>query len=259
MADDVGADRAGHRDNAPVRQVDLARLEALERAATPGEWAATHHRNGGSSVRLAHDPTNERGQIAGCTFGKKSETRADAELIAALRTAAPWLLAQAREAERLQEEVSEHDTLRDLMRRREQPWIERWQAATGQPNTLPDYGVILAWIADRAEAAEREAERLRRADTLFCGWCGTVGETQHLSWCYETTIADLRTRLAEVERERDQATAQKNAACLQRDALLIARTTLTAALERILNGGPMDDAAWKDGRDALDQARGGGA
>ncbi len=60
--------------------------------------------------------------------------------------------------EAAEEEVREYDQLLELHRKREQPWIAAWQAATGKDGTLPDYGDMLAWIAGRAEAAEKVAE-----------------------------------------------------------------------------------------------------
>lgn len=63
----------------------------------------------------------------------------------------------------LRERVAEHDSLFDLAQKRERPWIEAWRKATGKHNTLPDYGEMLAWICDRAEAAEAHVVELAGA------------------------------------------------------------------------------------------------
>ena len=58
----------------------------------------------------------------------------------------------------VESELAEWEQLAALMRRREAPWIARWQQETGKPNTLPDYGEILAWIVEKAERAEAVVE-----------------------------------------------------------------------------------------------------
>lgn len=182
----------------PETTPDLARLEALERAATPGEWY-----DGGQLGPMGiYADTPENRRKPGWSLKLTEQNRA---LIAALRNAAPWLLAQAREAERLREEA--------------------------RSNT--DY---FAAYVRRAETAE--------------------------------------TRLAEVERERDQwrdsgqhhgAEAMRLAG--ERDAVLEANQTLTAALVPLASEAQRytdpEDRYLKrladEAQAALDQARGGGA
>ena len=61
--------------------------------------------------------------------------------------------------EALREDVAGYKSLFDMAQKRERPWIEAWRKATGKHGTLPDYGKLLAWICDRAEAGQaREAE-----------------------------------------------------------------------------------------------------
>lgn len=72
---------------------------------------------------------------------------------------------EAKELLSTEEELNaEYDRLGTMQRERERPFIEAWQKATGQPNTLPDYGAIMSWICDRAEAAETA---LREADAAL--------------------------------------------------------------------------------------------
>ncbi len=60
--------------------------------------------------------------------------------------------------ETLREREAAYDTIFDLQRKRERPWIEAWQKASGKPNTLPDYGEMLNWLCGQIEAVEaREA------------------------------------------------------------------------------------------------------
>lgn len=75
----------------------------------------------------------------------------------------------ARERDELKEslamsmaEALEQEELEALMRRRELPFIRRWQQETGKGELVhPDYGDILRWIMDKADAAESEAAALR--------------------------------------------------------------------------------------------------
>lgn len=69
--------------------------------------------------------------------------------------------------EALRERVAGYDTLFDLALKRESQWIEAWQEETGKQNTLPDYGVILAWICDRAETAQALVAVLTKALAFY--------------------------------------------------------------------------------------------
>jgi len=50
------------------------------------------------------------------------------------------------ERDDLRLELSGWDDLLELQRKREQPWVERWQQETGKADTLPDYGEFLGWL-----------------------------------------------------------------------------------------------------------------
>lgn len=85
----------------PETTPDLARLETLERAATPGKWTISWSVFGDTV-----SPKYKRLGGAPDEHGWRTITAdllldRDAEFLVALRNAAPWLLAQAREAERL--------------------------------------------------------------------------------------------------------------------------------------------------------------
>lgn len=81
------------------------------------------------------------------------------------------LLATARAYHAAQEDVGDYEALGELQRRRELPWIRRWQIDTGKLDTLPDYGEIIGWITSKADAAEAEAARLLLV-------CSTVDEAR---------------------------------------------------------------------------------
>ena len=57
-------------------------------------------------------------------------------------------------------EVAEWEQTNALMRRREAPWIARWQQETGKLDTLPDYGEMLAWLVKQADDAEAHGRTL---------------------------------------------------------------------------------------------------
>lgn len=61
-----------------------------------------------------------------------------------------------RELTELRQDVEEWEYLAALMRERERPWIAVWQRETGQPDTLPDYGAMLAWLDERCRKTESE-------------------------------------------------------------------------------------------------------
>lgn len=89
-------------------ELDLDRLSELEAKATPGPWRVSHCED--VTIEAEHDPTIH---LTVAAIGDETDDRVieDATLIAALRNAAPALIAAAREAE----------TLRALLR--EMEWI----------------------------------------------------------------------------------------------------------------------------------------
>lgn len=83
-----------------------------------------------------------------------------------LRTVEAEALELIAEVGTLREENYEFEQIAALQRKREQPWIERWREEDPEKraNMLPDYGQIMGWIMDKAEAAEalvREVEAHR--------------------------------------------------------------------------------------------------
>lgn len=58
------------------------------------------------------------------------------------------------EVARLTAELEIADATLALTRAAEAPWIEEWRAATGQPDSLPDYGGLLLWARQRLAKAE---------------------------------------------------------------------------------------------------------
>ena len=86
-----------------MSEIDLDELERLEKAATPGPWfAGTEDPD---DVVIWHGPnrdwfTNIADPKKGCVaFDFAGDEKANAELIAALRNAAPALIARVRELE----------------------------------------------------------------------------------------------------------------------------------------------------------------
>lgn len=83
--------------------------------------------------------------------------------------------AEAR-AEQAREEIAEYEQVAALQRKREEPWIRRWQAETGKgPLVLPDYGVLMAWILDKAEQAEQERDEAREVVARVNNSFGSYG------------------------------------------------------------------------------------
>jgi hypothetical protein len=77
--------------------LDLGALEELEKAATPGPWA--HHSRGDEQM------VYEKGHRVAAVQSWQ-DPQADAALIAALRNAAPQLLAAARELLELRQQLA---------------------------------------------------------------------------------------------------------------------------------------------------------
>ena len=93
--------------------------------------------------------------------------RASGETMTATQAATLLGIAERLRAgvERLRKSDDDWSALLELQRTREKPWIERWRQETGKHLSLPDYGDMLAWIVERAEAAETEAANLREVNT----------------------------------------------------------------------------------------------
>lgn len=91
--------------------LDLDALERLERIATKGEWlVAVNGRNAETCLRFIWrndygGALSPEGRNVGCARVASHIQAKDAEFVAALRNAAPELLAAARAAERLRAEV----------------------------------------------------------------------------------------------------------------------------------------------------------
>jgi hypothetical protein len=49
----------------------------------------------------------------------------------------------------------EHALAYDRMRAVEQAWLQRWRDATGQPDAIAPYGVLLQWMSDQCDAMAR--------------------------------------------------------------------------------------------------------
>ena len=136
------AARAPERDQRPMSAPDLDRLEALEREAAP-LLRAEYRKALNFKAYTSYSPLGATAEFRGGAF---------AEYAAEVLNAAPWLIEQAREAERLR--TVEAVALKILAR-----WDE--QAARS---------VVVQEIATRARAAKTDAEReaaraeLRRLD-----------------------------------------------------------------------------------------------
>ena len=56
----------------------------------------------------------------------------------------------------LLEENKELNFILDLQRKREAPYVKKWQKAVNKPNALPDYGDFLKFLLDELERKEDE-------------------------------------------------------------------------------------------------------
>lgn len=114
---------------------DLQRLRELEARATPGPWKATHKTTfGGGEIGFADISGPATGRYGGVEY-RCSSTNADADFVAALRNAAPALIAAAEERDRLRSELT------DVMR-----VLQKHQPSGSPP---PGNGYCLAvWIMD---------------------------------------------------------------------------------------------------------------
>lgn len=90
---------------APVSPVDVARLEGLEARATPGEWEAG---DGWVFTMPVYEDDKRLSDVLGVKFAdterqhaERLRAQANVEFIAALRNAAPSLLAAAEAVERV--------------------------------------------------------------------------------------------------------------------------------------------------------------
>lgn len=75
------------------------------------------------------------------------------------------------ELDETRRDIEDYDYLLQLQPLRE--LVEKWRAEKGKPDTMPDYGEMIRWIVDRAEAAEaRLAEQATRIAELedVLGW-----------------------------------------------------------------------------------------
>jgi hypothetical protein len=70
-------------------------------------------------------------------------------------------LAELAKLAKLQEELEAHDHTLALQWKRERPWVDEWRDETGRHDTLPDYGDMLSWLADKIIALRQENEQLR--------------------------------------------------------------------------------------------------
>ena len=94
-----------------MEKVDLDDLERLEKAATPGPWEFFDNPTDTGLIAGCHSvsPSQDATLVFSCAsnfYGSLSPKRDDRDLIAALRNAAPHLIARAREAERLEETLT---------------------------------------------------------------------------------------------------------------------------------------------------------
>ena len=161
---------------------DLARLEALERAAQPAPWHACQDEDWGWNV--APGMHGEGASFIATIDGIGDTMEANAQLIAALRNAAPWFIAQAREAERLREEA--------------------------RSNT--DYFAAYVRRAETAETrlaeVERERDRLSLKNEQYQTqlddkWAGVVGVTNDAVARIQTLTAALVPLASEAQRYTD--------------------------------------------------------
>ena len=89
--------------------IDIAELERLEKAATPGPWKWSYQflsLDAGKEKIIwpsnaQFDPENARESLGACGKQAEPDAEANAALIAALRNAAPALIAALRERDEL--------------------------------------------------------------------------------------------------------------------------------------------------------------
>lgn len=148
----------------PEDSPDYAALEALEKAATPGPWRVTENLDYWVTAAEPEAPIgDDEPLVAHCGDihwpnyeEKQPEWRSNAELIAALRNAAPALIAQAREAEALRARVEE---LEEELK----PFAEQAEWWLGEPDDLA------VTMSDGAECSSLDfrLSDLRRAARLL--------------------------------------------------------------------------------------------
>lgn len=88
-------------------------------------------------------------------------------------------------------ELDEYEHLAALMRKREEPYITRWQLENDRPNTLPDYGEFLLWLLEALDVAR---DRRRR--------------TQDWLERFQGAAADQAVQIMELRGELEQVKAQ---------------------------------------------------
>lgn len=142
---------------------DLARLEALEKAATPGPWTYT------PGVALKHYVSSENGDLAFSiqslhpADGREVPAAENAELIVALRNAAPWLIAQAKRADALEAQVA---AMRLALREIELGSATLIACVQNEDNYHMAYSDWVKEVADRALAALSGDAGKRVADVV---------------------------------------------------------------------------------------------
>lgn len=138
---------------------DLARLETLEKAATPGPWEV-RAANGRPAIWRKGCKVADVEAPDSPPYCKKEGRRADAEFITALRNAAPWLIERAKradKAEQLQRAALTADAGKRL--------ADVVQAAEQLAKNLPDTEIQLAreaWGNTNARIVEDAMTELRK-------------------------------------------------------------------------------------------------
>ena len=165
---------------APLTAAEIAALREIEQRATPGPWIHGDRfdgPDGDTGGGYANDAVLAMPDLR-AVLGPSCRSGADARLIAAIRNAAPALLAAAEDAARLREEVAylsmgkdtalamEHEAVVEAARLREEAnalWLdrERVQAIANDAQAHADAFAVEA-KALRAEVARLEAACVRK-------------------------------------------------------------------------------------------------
>lgn len=225
-----------------MTEQELAELERLAEAATPGPWddvistwsvrALGPQAHGEYICDLVSvDAGNEEDPEMG------PQTRANKALIAAARSAVPALIAWGRGLERYNGELGQH--LKEVVDERDAAIARAETAERARDELHREYGILMRIHSEaelalgaRAEQAERERDEAR-------------GESRFLARDNASTLAaneDVRARLAEVSQERDTlAGAMKQLAA--QAAVMLEALGLVATNCSMLN----EDCRWHHG------------
>lgn len=154
---------------------DLEAIRTLSEAATPGPWVVyngnswwrigTDEAFGGDDCAVLYPTKDQHDGHPNLSCARGGDLVANLEFIARARTAIPELLAHA---DALEAKNEEYDALFELQWKRTKDASRLWQKATGNHDSMPDLGMLIEWLLERAEKAEARVAELEAE--LREGW-----------------------------------------------------------------------------------------